>query len=60
MDVLHIENGEIRTLIAFLNGLDLARQIGAVPPAGSAADRAMAAAFNAKTAIAKKVSSLRS
>lgn len=60
MDILHIEDGRIQTLIAFLNGLDLARQIGAVPPAGSAADRAMAAAFNAKTAITAKVRSLRS
>jgi len=59
MDVLHIEDGQIQTLIAFLNGLDLARQIGAVPPAGSAPDRAMAAAFNAKTAVTAKLRTLR-
>lgn len=55
MDILRIEEGRIQTLIAFLNGLDLARQIGAVPPAGSAADKAMAAAFNAKTAVVSKL-----
>lgn len=60
MDILTIRDGQIQTLIAFLNGLDLARQIGAVPPAGSFPDKAMAAAFNAKTAVAAKVSSLRS
>ena len=55
MDILHIEDGKIQTLIAFLNGLDLARQIGAVPPAGSTADKAMAAAFNAKTTLVSKL-----
>jgi len=60
MDILHVEDGKIQTLVAFLNGLDLARQIGAVPPAGSAADRAMAAAFNAKTTVTAKIRDLRS
>jgi len=59
MDILTIRDGQIQTLIAFLNGLDLARQIGAVPPAGSAPDKAMAAAFNAKTAVKAKVGALR-
>ena len=60
MDILTIRDSQIQTLIAFLNGLDLARQIGAVPPAGSAPDKAMAAAFNAKTAISLTVKKLRS
>lgn len=59
MDMLEIEDGRIQSLVAVLNGLDLARQIGAVPPAGSAPDKAMAAAFNAKTMIAAKLKELR-
>ncbi|MBK8295487.1 MAG: ester cyclase [Solirubrobacterales bacterium] len=39
MDILEVEDGRIHSLVAVLNGLDLARQIGAVPPAGSAPTR---------------------
>ncbi len=59
MDILEIEVGRIQSLTAVLNGLDLARQLGAVPPAGSTPDKAMAAAFNAKTTIAAKLKELR-
>lgn len=55
IDILEIEDGRIQSLVAVLNGLDLARQIGAVPPSGSLPDRALAAAFNAKTTIAAKL-----
>ncbi len=47
----HHRGGMITCIIALLNGLDMARQLGAVPPRGSFADRAMAGAFNAKTAV---------
>ena len=60
IDILEIEDGRIQSLVAVLNGLDLARQIGAVPPAGSAPDKAMAAAFNAKTAVVEQIRKLRS
>jgi predicted ester cyclase len=60
IDIVEIEDGRIVSLVAALNGLDLARQIGAVPPAGSLPDKAMAAAFNAKTKIAAELKKLRS
>lgn len=59
IDMLEIEDGRIQSLVAILNGLDLARQLGAVPPAGSVPDKAMAAAFNARTAIMAKLRELR-
>lgn len=59
VDLLTLEEGRIVHITALLNGLDMARQLGAVPPKGSAADRAMAAAFNAKTAISAKLKDLR-
>ena len=59
IDMLEIEEGKIQSLVAVMNGLELARQIGAVPPAGSVADRAMAGAFNAKTAVVEQIAKLR-
>ncbi|MGK2933254.1 MAG: ester cyclase [Solirubrobacterales bacterium] len=59
IDIVEAKDGKIHSLVAVLNGLDLARQIGAVPPAGSAPDKAMAAAFNAKTAVVAKIRELR-
>ena len=32
-----------------MNGAEMARQLGALPPAGSGAEKAMTAALNAKT-----------
>jgi predicted ester cyclase len=49
IDLLTIREGLLRELHAYTNGLDIARQLGAIPPAGSAADKALAAAFNLKT-----------
>jgi predicted ester cyclase len=54
-DVLTVEDGKIVSNFAYTNGMELARQIGALPPSGSAQERAMAAAFNAKTALAKRL-----
>ena len=59
VDLLTLEEGRIVHITAILNGLDMARQLGAVPPKGSFADKAMAGAFNAKTAAAKKLKDLR-
>jgi predicted ester cyclase len=58
IDVLSIRDGRVASITAVINGLDLARQIGAVPPRGSAADRLMAHAFNAKTAAARRTADL--
>lgn len=59
VDLLTLEDGKIVHITAILNGLDMARQLGAVPPKGSLADRAMAGAFNLKTAATAKIRELR-
>lgn len=58
-DMLTIRNGKIIENHAYLNGTDMARQLGAMPPAGSVAERGMLGAFNAKTAIGKALQRLR-
>ncbi|HMW45813.1 MAG TPA: ester cyclase [Solirubrobacterales bacterium] len=59
VDLVTLEDGKIVHITAILNGLDMARQLGAVPAKGSIADKAMAAAFNTKTATIRKLKSLR-
>ena len=59
IDIITVEDGLITSLVALQNGLELARQLGVVPPAGSAADKAMAGAINAKTALVEQVKKLR-
>ena len=54
LDILTVEDGKIVSNFAYTNAMELARQIGAMPPPGSPQEKAMAAAFNAKTAIAKR------
>ena len=56
-DVLTVEDGKIVANEAYTNGIVFAQQVGALPPSGSGAERAMAAAFNAKTALAKRLRS---
>ena len=58
IDIITVEDGLITSLVALQNGLELARQLGVVPPAGSAADKAMAAAINAKTAATHQIKKL--
>ncbi len=60
VDILTLEDGLIVHITAILNGLDMARQLGAVPPKGSLADRALASAFNSKTALTARLRALRS
>lgn len=52
LDMLKIRDGLIRENHAYTNGMEVARQLGAMPPAGSAAEKAMAGAFNLKTRAA--------
>lgn len=54
-DVLRVEDGKIVSNHAYTNGMVFAQQIGALPPSGSAPERAMASAFNAKTALTKRL-----
>jgi len=51
-DVLTVREGRIQRNDAYLNGTELARQLGALPPAGSVAEQAMTAALNLKTRLA--------
>jgi steroid delta-isomerase-like uncharacterized protein len=53
VDVLALDDGQIVALDAYSNSMELARQIGAMPPQGSRAETAMAGAFNLKTRIAR-------
>jgi steroid delta-isomerase-like uncharacterized protein len=50
-DVLSIRDGRIHRNDAYLNGAQLARQLGALPPLGSAPERAMTAVLNLKTRL---------
>jgi len=53
-DVLRIRAGRIHRNDAYTNGADLARQLGALPPQGSLPERAMTAALNLKTRLARR------
>jgi steroid delta-isomerase-like uncharacterized protein len=48
-DVITVEDGKIRRNDAYLNGNQLAQQLGALPPSGSPQERAMIGALNLKT-----------
>ena len=54
-DLLTIEDGLIRENRAYFNATEMARQLGAMPPAGSIGERAMLGAVNARTATAQFV-----
>ncbi len=51
-DVLRIRNGKIHRNDAYMNGAQMAQQLGALPPTGSLPERAMLAALNLKTRLA--------
>ena len=55
LDILTVEDGKIVANFAYTNAMELARQIGALPPAGSGQEKAMTAAFNAKTSLVKRL-----
>lgn len=58
-DVTVVEDGLIVANHGYLNGTDLARQLGALPPQGSLAERGMTGALNAKVAAGKAIQRLR-
>jgi steroid delta-isomerase-like uncharacterized protein len=57
-DLLTVRDGQVVSNQAYLNGLDLARQMGVLPPAGSLVDRAMLAGTNARTAALGRIRGL--
>ena len=48
-DVLTVRDGKVVHNDAYMNGAEMARQLGALPPAGSPPEKALTAALNAKT-----------
>jgi glyoxylase-like metal-dependent hydrolase (beta-lactamase superfamily II)/predicted ester cyclase len=55
LDLLTIEDGLIRRNDAYNDGMDLARQMGVMPPRDSVAERGMTNAFNTRTRIARSL-----
>jgi steroid delta-isomerase-like uncharacterized protein len=54
-DLLSIRNGRIRRNDAYLNGMQLARQLGVLPAQGSGQERAMIGAVNLRTRVARRL-----
>ena len=52
-DMLTIRNGKIQRNEAYMNGAQMAQQLGALPPSGSVAEKATLAALNLKTRLAR-------
>jgi steroid delta-isomerase-like uncharacterized protein len=59
-DVLTIREGAIQRNDAYMNAAEMARQLGALPPVGSAPERAMTALLNVKTALQARLATRRS
>jgi predicted ester cyclase len=51
-DVLTVREGKVVHNDAYMNGAEMARQLGALPPQGSPPERALTAALNLKTRLA--------
>ena len=54
-DVLTVRDGKIQHNDAYMNGAQMARQVGALPPQGSLPERAMTAALNLRTRAARRL-----
>lgn len=52
-DMLTIRNGKIQRNEAYMNGTQMAQQLGALPPPGSFAEKATLAALNLKTRLVR-------
>lgn len=52
-DMLTVRDGRIQHNDAYMNGAQMARQLGALPAQGSAAEGAMTAVLNLKTRVAR-------
>jgi steroid delta-isomerase-like uncharacterized protein len=59
LDLLTIENGKIIENHAYSDAMEMARQVGTMPPAGSVGEKAMFGAVNARTAAAAAIKRLR-
>jgi predicted ester cyclase len=52
-DMLTIREGRIHRNDAYVNGTEMGRQLGALPPAGSLGERTMLAALNLRTRLTR-------
>ena len=55
IDHFVVRDGKVVSNFVVVDQLNYARQIGMMPPDGSAADRAMKAAFNVRTKVARRL-----
>jgi len=55
VDVMEIADGLVQHNTIYYDGATFARQIGLLPGLGSRADRALLAAFNAKTTLSQRI-----
>ncbi len=53
-DVLTVRDGLVVRNDAYMNGAEMARQLGALPPVGSPAEKAMTGLLNLKTRLAAR------
>jgi predicted ester cyclase len=54
-DMVTFKDGKIHQIDAYSSGTEIARQLGALPPQGSGAEKAMTAALNLKTRAAQLI-----
>jgi glyoxylase-like metal-dependent hydrolase (beta-lactamase superfamily II)/predicted ester cyclase len=54
-DMVWVRDGRIERLEAYMNGAELARQLGALPQAGSPADQRLTKAFNLRTRVRRSI-----
>jgi len=59
VDVLTIREGKIHQNLAYTNGTEMARQLGAMPPPGSVGEKLMLGSVNARTAATDAIRKLR-
>jgi hydroxyacylglutathione hydrolase len=57
VDLVRVRDGRISAIEAYMNGAELARQLGALPPQGSATEERMAKAFNLRTRVKRRLAS---
>jgi steroid delta-isomerase-like uncharacterized protein len=55
VDLVRVRDGRIAALDAYLDGADLARQLGALPPQGSTAEKRMTQAFNLTARVKRRI-----
>jgi steroid delta-isomerase-like uncharacterized protein len=60
MDEFTFRDGKMQSNFVVFDQMEVGRQLGLLPPDGSAPDRALKAAFNAKTKVAEKIRTARS